>query len=280
MCDRSAMLALSTKMRGHRKTQPRFAADLRALGYADLEDEMDVDLVAKDMIYCSKCEEGQQYPTESAALEHLFTDHLAPPPTGIVTLSSESWWVPDLAQYLSLSCRKDGQRILRVLSDHLASLEMMASQIQHGVSVNGKFDEDTYRIPSKLVNAFRQIIRTVSAAAYTADRAYRSRHEYAYPDPISSFLSPTDLDRVSSIATWAETVMEHAINDIALMAYTDEVSDIVIYEAVSPSLLLALVIGDTYPCRVAGNRQVNLVEIYRDYILTLVRSHKTFSRMN
>lgn len=66
--------------------------------------------------------------------------------------------------------------------------------------------------------------------------------------------------------------MEDAIKDIALMTYTDEASDIVTYEAVSPSLLLALVIGDTYPYKVAGSRRANLVQIYRDYILTLVRS--------
>lgn len=36
------MLALSIKTRAHRKAQAFFAADLRALEYADLRDENDV----------------------------------------------------------------------------------------------------------------------------------------------------------------------------------------------------------------------------------------------
>ena len=180
----------------------------------------------------------------------------------------------DFAQYLSISCRKDGHRILRELSDYLASLEMMASQIQHGVSVNGKFDEDTYRIPSSLVNAFQDIIMMVSAGADTAKSVYRSRQEYTNPDPIPSFLSPWHSRRLTNFGADAESSMEYAIKDIALMTYTDEASEVVTYEAVSPSLLVALVIGDAYPCKVAGGRRVNLVQIYRDYFLTLVKSHR------
>lgn len=140
------MLASSTKARGHRRTQAYFAADLRAPEYADLRDEKDDGLVTDDRTSCSTCDAGQQYPTRPAALEQVFACHL-PAPTGKPVLSPESWWVMDFSQYLSFSCRKGGQQILRELGDCLASLEMMASQIQHGVSVNGKLDEDTYRIP-------------------------------------------------------------------------------------------------------------------------------------
>lgn len=265
------MLALSTKARGHRRTEAYFAADLRAPEYADLRDENEVGPVADDMTSCSKCDAGQQYPTRPAALQHVFACH-PPAPTGRPALSPESWWVMDFAQYLSFSCRKDGQQILRELGDHLASLEVMASQIQHGVSVNGKFDEDTYRIPSSLVDAFLDIIMTVSVAADVAKSVYMSRQAYTSPDPIPSFLSPFDSRRLANFGADAESCMEDALKDIALMTCTDEASDIVTYEAVSPSLLLALVIGETYPCTVAESRRVNLVQIYRDYILTLVRS--------
>jgi Mg2+ and Co2+ transporter CorA len=164
----------------------------------------------------------------------------------------------------------DGQQILRRLKHYLASLEKMAFQIQHGVSKNGKFDADTYRIPSSLVKAFQHILMMAVTGAHMAKTAYALRERYVDPDPLPSFLTPSESGKVPHFGSEAEVSMENAIRDIVLMTYTDEPSDVVTYEAVSPGLVMALIMGDSYPCRDPQNNLVDLVQTYRDYVLRLV----------
>lgn len=269
MCDKSRMLELTKRTRWDRMPEAFFVADLRRPENADLRDEQDQEMLVQGITECLNCDKiQQQYPTKSDALDHLFVDHFQTSPKERPTLSSQSWWVMDLGHYLTFLCRKAGQRILHELHDYLTSLERMAYQIQHGVS--GDFDKDKYRIPPSLVNAFQDIVMMVVTGAHIVKGAYRTREAWFDPYPVSSFLIRSELNRLAYFGRMAEIEMESAIRTITLMTYTDEALEVVTYEAVSPSLVLALIIGDTYPCWGAETRRVDLVEIYRDYILDLV----------
>ncbi|OQE20216.1 hypothetical protein PENFLA_c017G00431 [Penicillium flavigenum] len=145
----------------------------------------------------------------------------------------------------------------------------MAFQIQHGVSENGKFDEETYRIPSSLVNAFQHLLMMTVAGAYMAKSSYEIREAYIDRDPLPTFLKPSMSGKITLFGMDAEVSMENAIKDIVLMTYTDQLSDVVTYEAASPSLVIALIFGDSYCCKGSGNEPLSLVEIYRAYVLGL-----------
>ncbi|KAI9368695.1 hypothetical protein BJX61DRAFT_203959 [Aspergillus egyptiacus] len=269
MCDKSKLLELTQRTRRHRMTEAFFIADIRRPENADLGDDTEAGILNEDHTYCRKCDRGQQYRTQSDALDHLFECHVKDSPEARSRMSSRTWWVMDFGQYLSFLCRKDGQRILRELKDHLMSLEKMAFQIQHGVSEDGKFDGDTYRIPSSLVNAFQHILMMVVSGAHMAKSAYAAREAYIDLDPPLSFLTSSESGKITHYGTEAEVSMGNAIRDIALMTYTDELSDVVTYETVGPSLVVALTMGDCYPCRDSQNNLVNLVHTYRDYVLRL-----------
>ncbi|KAJ5480061.1 hypothetical protein N7530_005570 [Penicillium desertorum] len=269
MCDRSRMLELTNRTR-HRMTESFFIADIGRPEYADLRGKTDLDIPFADITDCRKCNRSREYSTQSGALDHLFKHHFfqtSPEQRSIIT--SQSQWVMDFGCYLTFICRKDGQQILRELEDFVTSLEKMAFQIQHGVSENGKFDEETYRIPSSLVNAFQHLLMMTVAGAYMAKTSYEIREAYTDPGPLPSFLTPSVSGKVTLFGMDAEISMENAIKDIVLMTYTDQLSDVVTYEAASPSLVIALIFGDSYCCRGSENEPLSLVEIYRGYVLGL-----------
>jgi hypothetical protein len=160
--------------------------------------------------------------------------------------------------------------IIGKLQDFLTSLEKMAAQIQHGVSANGEFDRDTYRIPSSLVDAFQHLLMMVVTSAHLVKNSHKKREMYTGPEPASTFLISSEMVRgVTHAGAEAGISMENAMRDIVLMTYTDEVSDVVTYEAVGPGLVLALIIGDVR-CRDSQNNPVNLLEIYREFVRNLV----------
>jgi hypothetical protein len=251
-------------------TEAFFIVDLVDAEYADLRGETDLNLLTRYINSgCRKCDKSREYSTRSDALNHLFTDHFEASPEQRSVMSSQSQWVMDFGQYMAFICRKDGQRILRELKDYLVGLEKRASQIQHGVSENGQFDRDTYRIPSSLVDAFQHLLMMVVAGAHVTKAAYEHREAYIAPDPLSSFLGSSESSKIANFGIKAEISMDSATRDIVLMTYTDELSDVVTYEAVSPGLVLALVMWDIR-CRDSENNPVVLLEIYRNHVRNLV----------
>ena len=108
----------------------------------------------------------------------------------------------------------------------------------------------------------------VVTSAHLVKTCHKRREVYTGSDPLPTFLMPSDLD-VTDVGIEAEMSMEKAIRDIVLMTYTDELSDVVTYEAVGPALVLALIMGDIR-CRDSQSNQVNLLEIYREHVRNLV----------
>ncbi|KAJ5415211.1 hypothetical protein N7465_003906 [Penicillium sp. CMV-2018d] len=253
---------------GHQRMSKTFViANLGRTEYYDLPEDDKLDELTFVVGECEKCMASRQYSTRSDALDHLLT-HVSMIFPGQRSLSSsQSQWVMDFEDYLTHICRRDDRMIITELKDFLESLEMMAAQIQHGVSVNGEFDRNTYYIPWSLVGAFQDLLMMVVTSAHLVKTCHKRREAYTGSDPLPTFLMPSDLD-VTDVGIEAEMSMEKAIRDIVLMTYTDELSDVVTYEAVGPALVLALIMGDIR-CRDSQSNQVNLLEIYREHVRNL-----------
>jgi len=244
-------------------------ANITSEQHADLRDAKDLELFIKDITECRKCIMSQEYSKQSEAWDHLFKVHFKASSEQRKRISSRSQWVMNHEEYLNFNCRKDGQELLNKLKGYISSLEEMASQIQHGVSVNGGLDRDTYRIPSSLVDAFQNFVMMVVTGAHAVKSVYQNREKGKPWGPFSSFLRPSVSDQVTYFGTEAEVAMETAIRDIILMTFTNEESDVVTYEAVSPSLVIAFVMGDIRSRDSQGN-PVNLIHIYEKYTQVLV----------
>ncbi|KUM58239.1 hypothetical protein ACN42_g8922 [Penicillium freii] len=253
---------------GHQRMSKTFViANLGHTEYYDLPEDDKLDELTFVVGECEKCMASRQYSTRSDALDHLLT-HVSMIFPGQRSLSSsQSQWVMDFEDYLTHICRRDDRMIITELKDFLESLEMMAAQIQHGVSANGEFDRNTYCIPWSLVGAFQDLLMMVVTSAHLVKTCHKRREAYTGSDPLPTFLMPSDLD-VTDVGIEAEMSMEKAIRDIVLMTYTDELSDVVTYEAVGPALVLALIMGDIR-CRDSQSNQVNLLEIYREHVRNL-----------
>lgn len=241
--------------------------DLSDPSEADLRNAKDMRLLTRDITDCTACTEGRYYPSRSEALNHLFANHFTIPTTEGSAISPN--WVMDHEKCLSFKRRRDGQTILRTLIDHGTELERLGLEIQHGVSENGKFDRDTYRIPSSLVDSFRHLLMMVVLAGHIAKSVYRQEYNSIEIPFYFSFIQDRLLGRLLKCGSSAEACMDDAKREIVLMTYTDDSSDIVSYEAVSPELVLALVMGDIR-CRDSLNNRVNLIEMYQNYLLKLV----------
>ncbi|KAJ5173902.1 uncharacterized protein N7500_001833 [Penicillium coprophilum] len=253
----------------HRMPETFFVANPGNTNYADNQNNSDLDELALRVGDCSKCAASRQYSTRSDAVDHLFTHVSAAFPKQRSVKSSQARWVMDFGEYMTHVCRNDDRIIIGELHDFLRSLERMAAQIQHGVSANGEFDRETYRIPSSLVDAFQYVLMMVVKSAYLVKSSHKKREIYTGPSPASTFLVSSEVDGVADAGTEAETSMESAMRDIVLMTYTDELADVVTYEAVGPGLVLAVIMGDVRS-RDSQSNPVNLLEIYREYVRTLV----------
>ncbi|KAJ5202282.1 hypothetical protein N7449_004361 [Penicillium cf. viridicatum] len=266
--DTSYTQELANRAGHQRMSKTFFIANLGRTEYYNLTEDDELDQLAFIVGECDKCTASRQYSTRSDALDHLLTHVSEVCPEQRSVNSSQSQWVVDFEEYLTHICRRDDQRIITELKDFLTSLEMMAVQIQHGVSANGEFDRDTYFIPLSLVGAFQDLLMMVVTSAHLVKTCHKRRENYTGSDPLPTFLMPSDLDKVTDAGIEAEMSMESAMRDIVLMTHTDEISDVVTYEAVGPALLLALIMGDIR-CRDSQSNPVNLVEIYREYIRNL-----------
>lgn len=264
------MKELANRPRHQRIPETFFIANLGRTDYANIPDKDELEQLAFSVANCEKCIASRQYSTRSDALDHLFTHVSVVCPEQRSVKSSQSRWVMDFEEYLTYICRGADQIIITELEDFLTSLETMAAQIQHGVSADGKFDWDTYRIPSSLVDAFQDLLMMVVTSAHLVKSCHKKRETYTSSDPPGTFLMLSELDRVTDAGVAAETAMESAMRDIVLMTYTDELSDVVTYEAVGPGLVLTLIMGDVR-CRDSQSNPVNLLEIYREYVRNLVR---------
>ncbi|CAI7568565.1 unnamed protein product [Penicillium crustosum] len=254
---------------GHQRMSKTFLiANLGRTEYYDLPEDDKLDELTFIVSECEKCMASHQYSTRSDALDHLLTHVSVIFPEQRSLSSSQSQWVVDFEGYLTHICRGDDRVIIKELVDFLESLEKMAAQIQHGVSANGEFDRNTYFIPKNLVGAFQDLLMLVVTSAHLVKTYHKRREIYTGSDPLPTFSMPSDLD-VTDVGVEAEMSMEKAITDIIMMTYTDEVSDVVTYEAVGPALVLAIIMGDIR-CRDSQSNQVNLIEIYREHIRNLV----------
>lgn len=243
-------------------------ANLGRTEYYDLPEDDKLDELTFVVAECEKCAASHQYSTRSDALDHFLTHVSMVFPEQRSLSSSQSQWVMDFEDYLTHICRGDDRVIITDLKDFLRSLETMAAQIQHGVSANGEFDRNTYFIPKNLVGAFQDLLMLVVTSAHLVKTYHKRRETYTGSDPLPTFSMPSDLD-VTDVGVEAEMSMEKAIRDIVMMTYTDEVSDVVTYEAVGPALVLAIIMGDIR-CRDSQSNQVKLIEIYREHVRHLV----------
>ncbi|KAJ5564395.1 Mg2+ transporter protein CorA-like/Zinc transport protein ZntB [Penicillium frequentans] len=270
ICDKSQILKLTKGTRHSRVTTAFYIVNIRDEQYADLRDKSDLDLLIKDVTHCDECDRSREYSKKSDAWDHLFKRHFSVSSEERAVISSRSQWVMDREQYLTFIYRRDGQKLLDELKDYVSSLERMATQIQHGVSVNGELDRDTYRIPSSLVDAFQSFVMMVVTGAHAVKTLYQTRKKYAEsdPHPPSTFLEHHVSYSAANFANEAEVALETAIRDIILMTFTNEKSEVVSYEAMSPSLVIALIMGDIRSRDSQGN-PVNLVETFEQYIQVL-----------
>ncbi|OQD98435.1 hypothetical protein PENSOL_c009G05499 [Penicillium solitum] len=265
--DTSYTQELANQAGYQRMSKTFFIANLGRTEYYDLPDDVKLDELAFVVGECEKCMASHQYSTRSDALDHLLTHVSMVFPEQRSLSSSQSQWVMDFEDYLTHICRRNDLVVITDLKDFLRCLETMAAQIQHGVSANGEFDRNTYFIPKNLVGAFQDLLMLVVSGAYLVKTYHKRRETYTGSDPLSTFSMPSDLD-VTDVGVEAEMSMEKAIRDIIMMTYTDEVSDVVTYEAAGPALVLAIIMGDIR-CRDSQSNQVNLIEIYREHVRNL-----------
>ncbi|KAK2735190.1 hypothetical protein FQN57_001330 [Myotisia sp. PD_48] len=230
-------------------------ADISGSGAADLRNIRDLDFLTLAIFDCPSCNGGQQYRTREKAFDHLLKDHFSASASNISTVSPN--WVMDLEEFSNFESREFIRNALKKLAGHCAELERLAFQIQHGVSDNGYFDKNTYRIPYVLVDSFRHLIMMVITAAFDAGIAdNRGRSRLAPQNHESHWLN-------GYFGSSAEESMEGAKSHIMAMTNIDAAHDIS-YEAVSPEYILALVMDDIR-CRDSLGNPVNLDEVYRQF---------------
>jgi hypothetical protein len=263
------MLELAERARRPRMTTDFSIVSIVDKEHADLRDEKDLDLLKCPITRCDDCRRPRKYSKQSEAWDHLFKCHFDISSEEKALIKSRSKWVMDDGERYMFSCRKEAQDVLTMLQDFISSLERMASQIQHGVSKNEDLDRDTYRIPSSLVDAFQHFMLMVVTGAHAVKLLCHTQEKYTDRDqPLSSSIPVVSLN-VTDSAFEARAAMEAAIRDIILMTFTNEDSDVVSYEAVSPSLVIAQVMGDIR-CRDSHGNPVSLVDTYEKYIQVLV----------
>ncbi|KAJ5777604.1 hypothetical protein N7520_000850 [Penicillium odoratum] len=263
ICDTFGMLELTERTRHPNMPALFYIVDITSEEHADLRDMADVDVLIKDITLCNKCEKSRAYSTQSDAWGHLFKYHFKASSKQREVIISRSQWVMDHGEYLTFTCRNDVQRLLNELEDYITSLERMASQIQHGVSENGKFDRDTYKIPSSLVDAFQNFVIMVVTGANAVKSSYQLREVYTDVNSLPTVINFLDSDKITNLATEAEEAMGNAMKDIVLMTFTNEESGVVTYQAVSPSLVITLLLGDI---RYSNHGNLHLIGIYEKYI--------------
>ncbi|KAJ5634914.1 hypothetical protein N7528_002756 [Penicillium herquei] len=276
LCEPSKMKELTERAHRHRMGESYYIMDLDDARFSsDLLNDKDIEVFKLDSKVedCTKCTKSRQFSTRADAIDHLSAHHSGSPAGEGSERNPESWYALVLphGEYLTFLCRIDGQKILHQLRDQVESLENMAVQIQLGVSEGGNsFDRDTYRIPSSLVDAFQNFLMMVATAAHMAKAISQARVSYKERDPPPSFLLFSELHSITGFAVKSWDFMEKAGSDIMLMTQTGETFDVVSHEVVSPSLVLALIIDEIHFTDSEKNR-VNMIEIYRGYMLDLRR---------
>ncbi|KAJ6013243.1 Mg2+ transporter protein CorA-like/Zinc transport protein ZntB [Penicillium herquei] len=274
ICEPSKMKELTERTHNHRMSDSYFIVDLDDARFSsDLLNDKDIEAFELDLKVedCPKCTKNRQFSTRADAVNHLSTHHCRIPAGKKSEKSPQSRWalVLSYGEYLTFLCRIDGQKTLHQLRDQVESLEDMAVQIQLGVSESGGgFDRETYRIPSSLVDAFQNFLMMVVTAAHMAKAISQARESYKERDPPPSFLLFSELHSITGFAVKSWDFMEKAGSDIMLMTQTGEIFDVVSHEVVSPSLVLALIIDEIHFTDSKNNR-VNMIEIYRGYMLDL-----------
>ncbi|OQE44424.1 hypothetical protein PENCOP_c002G01146 [Penicillium coprophilum] len=229
----------------------------------DLRGLDDLDLLKVPIADCVRCKKRETYSTREDAVDHLMQVHFR----AEAVLKTTTSWVMDKHQKLELEARRAGEAVIRALVDNCKYLEEMMSEIRYGVSGNGEFDRDTYRISKSLVRAFQHLLLMIVYAARGTQNALEKLQGHTSDD------SPILLDRVSLLrqlqsGAQAERSLRNAKREILLMTFTDDSSAIGTYQAGSPELVLATIMGDLRS-RDSNNGKVDLVEIYRVYMLGL-----------
>ncbi|KAL4786485.1 hypothetical protein BJX76DRAFT_355033 [Aspergillus varians] len=239
--------------------------DLSGANDIDLRGPTDLDIGSFALKDCPDCHSYKQYPTRQAAIAHLHREHFPN-----VTLEASTYWVMSHEQRLNLAARRTGEKILLRLADHCSTLEQLASEIRHGVSENGTFDKDVYKIPLSTVSAFQHLLTMVAYAATSTRHALEQRQEHNTPTSTpSTFWSALDSQETTLYGVRAERSFEKAKEEIFLMTFThDDSWDIGRYQAGSPEFILLTLMADLRG-RDSANNKVDLIKVYQQHMLRL-----------
>lgn len=215
---------------------------------------------------CVRCQRREKYSTREEAVDHLLQSHFH----SRKILETTTHWVMDQQQRLNLQARRTAERIILELIENCVGFEETMSEIRYGVAENGKFDRDTYRISKSLVRGFQHLLMMLAYAAKGAKDALGRAQEHNSAESPPNLLDLSILQRQNDSGIQAESSLENAEREILLMTFTDDSSAIGTYQAGNPEFVLATIIDDLR-CRSSDNRKGNLVEIYKQYMLSLVR---------
>ncbi|KAJ5356935.1 hypothetical protein N7517_011544 [Penicillium concentricum] len=231
---------------------------------ADLRATDDLDLLEVPIMDCVRCQKGEKYSTREDAVGHLLQAHFR----AEAVLKTNTHWVMDNYQMLNLQARRAGERVIHALVDNCVELEEIMWEIRYGVSGNGEFDRDTYRISKSLVKGFQHLLLMLAYAAKGIRDGLQKVQGHTSDDSPPLLLELDNLQRQIQCGAHAERSLGDAKREILLMTFTDDSSAIGTYQAGSPELVLATIMDDLR-CRDSNNDTVDLVEIYRVYMLGL-----------
>lgn len=240
--------------------------DISGPNDVDLRNDGDLALFDQRIEDCTDCAaDNKIYKTRQEALDHLSKHCNAGSDLSLLS----AHWIMDVESHNIFLHRKEGLNIIDDINDCFTQLERLALQIKYGVSENGKFDRDTYRIPSCLVDAFeRMFMKVILCADMASITCCNLEIQDGKAVPPAS-LRRSLLRASKYFGCQAEESMHEAKKQIAMMSCTSGQSDIVSYAAVGPEFVLSILMNDLRYKDSASNR-VNLVELYQNYILKLV----------
>jgi hypothetical protein len=256
----------------HSKREPKVDAPNRGFHVVDLEQTVSkwkgfpwFTPPNKSFKSCSQCLDGQRYSSVSEAREHLRLVHF-----GGLSVTDEflGLWIVFGDHLWDYQIFSDTHTLLTRLSSHIDACLGPAKEITAGVSGVDGFDQDLYRVPASLVEAFQSLLVLIAYIGRTCAMIRRSRKGKGGYGTLT-LIDDAQTMHIQILGYGAEGLFEAGKNDLMLMSHAGEYSRAVSYESVGPEYVIGLLI-ESLAARTNRRDALNLGALYSEFALHLV----------
>jgi len=214
---------------------------------------------------CSQCLSGQRYSSVSEAKKHLRLVHF-----GGLSVTEEflGLWIVLGDHLWDYQIFSDAHTLLLRLSSHINACLELAKDIKAGVSGVDGFDQDLYRVPASLLEAFQGLLMLNAYTGRTCAMIRRSRKDQVGYRPLT-LIDDAQTARIKLLGYAAEGLFERGKNDLMLMSHAGEYSRAISYESVGPEYVIGLLIRSLAE-RTNRRDALNLGTLYGEFASHLV----------